>query len=62
MVRRQLIPDDEVQQLKDFIRALIGNLRMNYGVAMAEIGLNADQIISIQQKVAAANVEWLEKS
>lgn len=56
-----MIPDEEAQQLKAFIKALLGNLRMQYGLAMAELGLDPDTIIDVQQKTAAGMVEWLDR-
>lgn len=50
----------EVAELKAFIRGLIGRLRMEYGSAMAVLGLDPEVIISVQQQAAAGMVEWLE--
>lgn len=52
--------EEQHEALKAFIRALVGNLRMNYGRAMADLGIDADTIIGVQQAVAGDMVEWLE--
>jgi hypothetical protein len=56
-----MIPNDEAQELRQFIKSLILNIRMNYGYAMTQAGVEDAAIINIHHMANQKVAEWLEK-
>lgn len=56
-----MVDPQEVQDLKDFIKSLILNMRMNYGAAMALAGIDSDLIFAVHYTANEGMVDWLNK-
>lgn len=50
---------DGPAEVREFLRNLIANIRMNYGSAMALAGMDADLIFSIHEVAMEATLDWL---
>lgn len=52
----------EADELRAFVRGLINNIRMNYGNAMALVGIDHNLIYEIHREANQGMVDWLENS
>jgi hypothetical protein len=57
--RPSVVTRDEIAATKEFVKALIRRLRMEYGSSMAMKGIDPDVIIAVQQEVAQGMLDWL---
>lgn len=56
-----MVTPAEVAATKEFVKALIRRLRMEYGSSLAMHGVDPDLIIKVQQEVAQGMLDWLNK-
>lgn len=52
----------ESDELRVFVKGLILNLRMNYGYAMTQAGLDPEVIINVHHMANSYMLDWLKKS